>query len=64
MKIFDNRTNIKDHKNIKKTNVIYDHNSISTIKKIKKKSNSYQIKPKQNSLTYTSLEKNWDRVSM
>ena len=35
-----------------------------TIKKIITKSNSHQIKPKQNSLTYTSLEKIWDRVAM
>ena len=28
-----------------------------TIKKIITKSNSHQMKPKQNSLTYTSLEK-------
>ena len=28
------------------------------------KSNSHQTKSKQNSLTYTSLEKIWDRFSM
>ena len=37
---------------------------MSTIKKNQSKSNLHQIKPKQNSLTYTSLEKIWDRVSM
>ena len=35
---------------------------MSTIKNITK-SNAHQIKPKQNSLTYTSLEKIWDRFS-
>ena len=39
----------------KKTNIIYDHNSMST-KKIITKSNLHQIKTKQKSLTYTSLE--------
>ena len=37
---------------------------MSTIKKIITKSNSHQIKPKQNSLTNTSLEKIWDQFSM
>ena len=47
-----------------KINIIYDHNSMFTIKKIITKSNSRQIKSKQNSLTYTSLEKIWDQLSM
>ena len=34
------------------------------IKKIITKSNSHQIKPKQNNLTYTSLEKTWFMSSM
>ena len=37
---------------------------MSTIKKIITKSNSRQIKSKQNMLTYTSLEKLWDPFSM
>ena len=36
---------------------------MSTIKKNIIKSNSTQIKSKQNSLNYTSLEKIWDRFS-
>ena len=34
------------------------------IKKIITKSNSHQIKPEQNNLTYTSLEKTWYMSSM
>ena len=44
-----------------KTNIIYEHNSMFTVKK---QSIWHPIKPKQNSLTCTSLEKTWDRFSV
>ena len=37
---------------------------MSTIKKIITKSDSREIKSKQNSLTYTSFETIWDQFSM
>ena len=46
------------------TNINYDQNSMSIIKKILTKSNSHQIKPKQNKFTYTSLEKILDLSSI
>ena len=59
----DNMITRKDNNKYETTNIIYDQNSISIINKIIKKSNSHQIKPKQN-LTYTSLEKIWVLSSM
>ena len=65
IKIVDKRTTSKDKKRFKEknTNIICDQNSMSIIKKIKK-SISDQKKPKQNNLTYTSIEKIWDLSSM
>ena len=64
MTVFDNRATKNDQQKNQKTNIICDHNSMSTIKRIITKSNSRQRKSKQNSLTYTALEKKWDRFSM
>ena len=58
MTVYDNRTTKKNHYKKSKPNIIYDHNSMSAIKKIRTKLNSRQIKSKQNSLTYNSLEQN------
>ena len=62
MKFFDNRSTKIDHK--KSKNKRYLRPQLDVYKKIITKSNSHKIKPKQNSLTYTSSEKTWDRVSM
>ena len=58
MNVVDNRTTRKDKNKYQTTNIIYDQNLMFIINKIITKSNSHQIKPKQNNLTYTSLEKN------
>ena len=63
MKIFDNKTTKKDHKKSKHKHYLRPQLGIYNKKNITK-SNSHQIKPKQNSLTYTSLENIWDRFSM
>ena len=63
MNTVDNRTTRKDNKKYQTTNLIYDQNSMAIINKIRK-SNSHQIKPKQNNLTYTLLEKVGDLFSM
>ena len=58
MTVFDNRTTKKDHYT-KSKNKHYLRPQLDVCnKKIRTKSNSRQIKFKQNSLTYTSLEKN------
>ena len=64
MKLVVNRTTRKDKSKNQITNIKYDQNSMSIFKKIRTKSNAYQIKPKQNKLTYTSLEKTWDLSSI
>ena len=63
MKVFDNRITKKDHKKSKHKHYLRPQLDVYN-KKIIKKSNSHQIKPKQNSLTYASLEKIWDRFSI
>ena len=64
MKVVDNMITRKDNNKYQTTNIIYDQNSISIIDKIITKSNSHQIKPTQNNLTYTPLEKIWVLSSM
>ena len=62
-----NRTTKKyNNKNqiTKITNTNYDQNSMFTLKKRTTKSNSHKIKPKQNKISYTSLEKILDLSSM
>ena len=54
MKVVDNRTTRKDNNKNQTTDIFYAENSVSVIKKIITKSNSHQMKPKQNSLSYTS----------
>ena len=46
MKVLDNKTTRKDNNKYQTTNINYDQNSMSTIKKIITKSNSHQIKTK------------------
>ena len=57
MIVVNNRTTKKDNNKYQTTNVIYDKTSMSLNNKIITKSNSHQIKPKRNNLTYTSLKK-------
>ena len=59
-----NRTTRKHNNKYQTTNIIYDQKSVAIINKIITKSNSHQIKPKQNNLTYVSLEKIGDLSSM
>ena len=62
MNVVDNRTTRKAHNKYQTTNIIYDQDWMSIINKMTTKpSNSHQIKPKGNNLTYTSFEKicNW-----
>ena len=63
MKLGVYRITGKDNHKIQITNINYDQNSMSILKKIIK-SNLHQIKPKQNKLTYASLEKIRDLSSM
>ena len=63
MIVADNRTTRKDNNKYQTTNIIYDQNSMSIMKKklVTKSSNSHQIIPKGNNWTYTLVEKifNW-----
>ena len=52
-----NRTTRKDNKKHQTTNLIYDQKSMAIKNKIITNSNSHQIKPKQNNITYTSRKK-------
>ena len=62
MKVFDNRNTKKDHKKSEHKHHLRQLDVYN--KKIITKSNSHQIKPKQNRLIYASLEKIWDRFSI
>ena len=64
MNVVDNMTTRTDNNKYQTTNNIDNQNSISGINKIITKSDSQQIKSKQNSLTYTPLEKIWNLSSM
>ena len=63
MTVFDNRTTKMDQRKIKIKHYLRPQLDVYN-KKIITKSNSRHIKSKQNSLTYASLEKLWDRFSM
>ena len=56
MKVIVNRTTKKDKNKYQLTNIINDQKSMALINEIIIKSNSHQIKPKRNNLTYTSLK--------
>ena len=65
MKLFVNMTTRIDNHENQISNINYDQNLMTIIKKIiKTKSNSHQIKHEQNKFSYTSLEKMWDLSSM
>ena len=64
MNVVVNRTTRKDNNKYKTTNIIYDKKSVAIINIIITKSNSHQIKPKRNNMTYTSLEKIGDLSSL
>ena len=62
MNAVDSRTTRKDNNQYQTTNIIYDQNTMSVTNKIiTKSSNSHQMIPEGNNLTYNSLEKicNW-----
>ena len=63
MEVVDNRTTRKDNNKTQTTKIIYDIISMSMTKKITKPK-SHQIKPKQNIITYNSLNKMRDLSSM
>ena len=63
MKLIVNRATTKV-KNKTQINLSYDQNSISILQEIMTKSDSHQMKPKQNKIKYTSNEKIWDLSSM
>ena len=60
MKVVDDKIPRKDHKKLNYLRPKLDFYD----KKIKTKTNSHQIEPKQNNLTYTSLEKIWELSSI
>ena len=59
-----NKATLKNNNKNQTTNTIYDQNSMAIINIIITKSNSHQIKLKQNNLNYTSLIKIRDASSM
>ena len=65
MKVVDNGTNRKDQKK-KSDNKHYLRPKLNVYNEKKKvtKSDSHQIKPKQNNVTYISLETIWELSSM
>ena len=56
MNVVDKKTTRKDINKYQTANTIHDQNSMTTVNKFVTKSNSHQIKTKQNILTCTSLE--------
>ena len=64
IKVVNNRTTRGDNNENQTTNTIYDQNTMSIIKKIITKTNSNQINPKQNKLSYSSLQKIRDLSTM
>ena len=62
MKVVDDRTTNKDNDKNQTTNIIYDQNSISIIKKIITKSNSHRMKTKTKKIILYFIRENMKLV--